>query len=443
MAYGDPGEVAGTQITVNSAGRPMLAVLATTWALFFAMALVMLGNGLQGSLLGLRATIEGFPTAVTGIVMSGYFAGFATGSYLTPKLVARVGHIRVFAALASLASIVALLHVILVTPATWTTMRLATGFCYAGIYVVAESWLNDRVTNDLRGQLLSVYLIVGLAGMATGPLLLNLADPGSFELFLLVSVLVSLALIPILLTANPAPAFETATAISVRQLYRLSPLGVTGATVTGLSNGTVVGMGAVYAERLGLSLAEISFFMSALMVGGVALQWPIGRLSDRFDRRIILTAVTLLAALVALAATAVAGHSFWVLLLLIGLFGGLSFPLYSLSLAHTNDRLEPSQMVGASSGLVLLTGAGATLGPVSAAAAMTAIGNAGFFWFLAAVHAALGVFALFRMTRRGAGSLEHRAPYVTLASASPVATAMAQESALEGMAEEPCRPELP
>jgi len=421
----------------------MLAVLATTWALFFAMALVMLGNGLQGTLLGLRATIEGFPTAVTGIVMSGYFAGFATGSYLTPKLVARVGHIRVFAALASLASIVALLHVILVTPSTWTAMRLATGFCYAGIYVVAESWLNDRVTNDLRGQLLSVYLIVGLAGMATGPLLLNLADPGSFELFLLVSVLVSLALIPILLTANPAPAFETATSISVRQLYRLSPLGVTGAMVTGLSNGTVVGMGAVYAERVGLSLAEISFFMSALMVGGVALQWPIGRLSDHFDRRIILTAVTLLAALVALAATTVAGHSVWGLLLLIGLFGGLSFPLYSLSLAHTNDRLEPHQMVGASSGLVLLTGAGATLGPVSAAAVMTTLGDAGFFWFLAAVHAALGVFALFRMTRSAAGSLEHRAPYMTVASPLPTATAIAQESALEGMAEEPCRPELP
>lgn len=421
----------------------MLAVLATTWALFFAMALVMLGNGLQGSLLGLRAIIEGFPTAVTGLVMSGYFAGFATGSYLTPKLVARVGHIRVFAALASLASIVALLHVILVTPATWTAMRLATGFCYAGIYVVAESWLNDRVSNDLRGQLLSVYLIVGLGGMASGPLLLNLADPGSFELFLLVSVLVSLALIPILLTVNPAPAFDTATSISVRQLYRLSPLGVTGAMVTGLSNGTVVGMGAVYAERVGLSLAEISFFMSALMAGGVALQWPIGRLSDRFDRRIILTAVTLLAALVALAATAVVGHSVWGLLLLIGLFGGLSFPMYSLSLAHTNDRLEPQQMLGASSGLVLLTGAGATLGPVSAAAAMTSLGNAGFFWFLAAVHAALGVFALFRMTRRAAGSLENRAPHVTVASPSPIAMAIAQESALEGMAEEPYRPDLP
>ncbi len=421
----------------------MLTVLATTWALFFAMALVMLGNGLQGTLLGLRATIEGFPTAVTGIVMSGYFAGFATGSYLTPKLVARVGHIRVFAALASLASIVALLHVILVTPASWTAMRLATGFCYAGIYVVAESWLNDRVSNDLRGQLLSVYLIVGLAGMACGPLLLNLADPGSFELFLLVSVLVSFALIPILLTANPAPAFETATSIGVRQLYRLSPLGVTGAMVTGLSNGTVVGMGAVYAERAGLSLAEISFFMSALMVGGVALQWPIGRLSDRFDRRIILTAVTLLAALVALAATAIAGRSLLGLLLLIGLFGGLSFPMYSLSLAHTNDRLEPSQMVGASSGLVLLTGAGATLGPVSAAVAMTSLGNTGFFWFLAAVHAALGGFALFRMSRRAAGPLEHRAPHVTVASPSPVAMAIAQESALEGMAEEPGRPGSP
>ncbi len=429
MTAMNPDGASGPMIAGGGANNPMVAAVAACWALLLGMALVMLGNGLQASLLGVRAMLEGFPTTATGFVMSGYFAGFAAGSTLAPKLVARVGHIRVFAALASLASIVALLHVVFLTPVSWTAMRLATGFCYAGIYVVAESWLNDRVTNELRGQLLSVYMVVGLAGMAAGPLLLNAADPGGFLLFVAVSILVSLALIPILLTASPAPRFDTTAKVSLRQLYRISPLGVLGCVATGLSNGALVGMGAVYAENAGLSLAQISFFMSAAILGGVALQWPIGHLSDRFDRRRVMIVVTLAAALAAGAAVAVAGHSVWGLLALVGLFGALSFPLYSLSLAHTNDHLTPEQMVGASSSLVLVTGAGATLGPIGAALAMSFLGTAGFFWFLALVHVALGGFALYRMARRAGMPPEEQGPHVYVPRTSPVAVAIALESA--------------
>lgn len=420
------------QATVGAGlARPMLGAVAACWALLLGMGLVMLGNGLQGSLLGVRAMLEGFPTTTTGFVMSGYFAGFAAGSTLAPRMVARVGHIRVFAALASLASVVALLHVVVLSPGSWAAMRVVTGFCYAGIYVVAESWLNDRVTNALRGQLLSIYMVVGLTGMAAGPLLLNAADPGGFLLFVAVSILISLALIPILLTASPAPRFDVTAKISLRQLYRMSPLGVLGSTATGLSNGALVGMGAVYAENAGLSLAEISFFMSAAVLGGVVLQWPVGHLSDRFDRRVVLTVITLLAALAAGTAVATTGRSVPGLVVLVGLFGALSFPMYSLSLAHTNDHLEPAQMVGASSSLVLVTGAGATLGPIGAAFFMTGLGTGGFFWFLALVHAALGGFALYRMTRRAATPAEQQGPHIYVPRTSPVAVAIAMESAQE------------
>jgi MFS family permease len=372
------------------------------------MALVMLGNGLQGSLLGLRATLEGFPTAATGLVMSGYFAGFAAGSVLAPRLVARVGHIRVFAALASLASIVALTHLLSITPASWGVMRLMTG-----------------------GQLLAVYMVVLLGGAAGGPLLLNLADPGGMTLFIVVSVLVSLGLIPILLTTGPAPRFEATVKVRLKQLYRISPLGFVACGGMGVANGAMVGLGAVYAEKIGLSVALISLFMGSFFLGGVLWQWPVGWISDRFGRRWVLAGATFLAAFWAVLAVPVAAVSVPGLMLLVWLFGGAHFPMYSLGIAHTNDRLDPEQMVAASSGLVLIAGSTAAFGPFSAAAVMSFVGPGGFFWFLAAVHGVVGLFALYRTGQRAAPSLEEQIPTIPVSSTSAVAGASAMESARE------------
>ncbi len=384
------------------------------WALLIGMGLVMLGNGLQGSLLGLRATLEGFPTATTGLVMTGYYIGFLAGSQVVPRLVRRVGHIRVFAALASLASIAVLLHTVIVGPLPWMVMRLVTGFAYAGLYVVAESWLNNVSTNRTRGQLLSLYMVIQLGAMAGGQFLLNLADPGGFVLFILISVLVSFALVPILLTVAPAPAFDAPSHVALGDLYRISPLGVVGSFGIGAAHGALFGMGAVFADRAGLTLAEISVFMALALVGGMALQWPIGRLSDRFDRRRVITVTTLGAAAVAFAATGGTGIDARALFAVSCLFGGLSLPMYSLCLAHANDRLAPEQMVAASSSLVLIIGVGACLGPIVAALAMSAAGVQGFFGWLGLVHLAIGLFAVWRMTRRATLPAEDQAPFVAV-----------------------------
>lgn len=394
----------------------MIQVVLSAWALFLGIAMMMLGNGLQVSLLGLRATTEGFPTATTGLIMSAYYVGFLAGSTLAPRIVRNVGHVRVFAALASLASTAALIHAVFIDPLAWGVMRFITGFCFAGLYVVAESWLNDRATNETRGQLLSVYMVVTLGSMALGQLLLNLADPGGFLLFVLASVLVSLALVPIALTAGSAPTFDTPSTVGLRQLYRLSPFGVVGAMATGAAHGVLFGMGAVYAGQVGMSVAQISLFMGVAVTGGMIFQWPVGRLSDRFDRRRVMIVVTLLAATFAIAAVPVSATSQSTLLVLTFLFGGMTLPMYSLCIAHTNDHLEPGQMVAASGTLVLVGGIGACFGPSLVAGFMSMAGADAFFVSLAAIHAAVGLFGLYRMSRRAAMPLDEQNPSVPVMS---------------------------
>ena len=410
----------------------MMAAVHSCWALLLGIALMMLGNGLQGSLLGIRASLEGFPTTATGILMSGYFAGFLGGSMLAPKLVARVGHVRVFAALASLASSAILIHVVWIDPATWTLIRLVTGFCYAGLYVVVESWLNDQATNRTRGQLLSIYMVVTLGGAAAGQGLLNLADPAGAKLFILVSVLISLSLIPMLLSTGRTPPFAAPRPVGIRELYRVSPTGVVGYFGAMLAAGAYFGMGAVYGREIGLSVRDISVFVSLILLGGMFLQWPLGRLSDAWDRRQVLTAVTFLAALFALLASMAAERSLLALFALTALFGGTTLPMYSLCIAYINDYLERDQIVPASGTLVLIGGIGAVFGPISAAFAMQAFGAEGFFWSLATIHAAIGAFALYRMTRRPALPRAEQGSYVAVAPrVTPVSSALYAEQASE------------
>lgn len=415
----------------------LFVAITSTWALLLGIALIMLGNGLQGTLLGLRASLEGFPTATTGLVMTGYYVGFAAGSTIIPGFVKKVGHIRVFAAMASLASGVVLLHSLWVHPAGWTGFRMVAGFCFSGLFIVAESWLNDAATNRTRGQLLSVYMMLTFGGMASGQFLLLLADPGSFELFILVSLLVSLALVPISLSASRAPRFEAPTHLGWRDLYAISPLGVMGAVLVGVAQAAFFAMGPVYANLSGRSVGQVSAFVSAALLGGMLLQWPIGRLSDTFDRRHVITAVTFVAAAAALAAWPVSTLSWPAFLALVFVFGGTSLPLYSLCLAHANDFLEPDQIVSASATLVLAGAVGLSLGPVLAGAAMSVAGAPALFAVLTLAHAGIGGFALYRMTRREARPKEEQRHYEAMSPrASPIGAAIAMSQIEDAPIEE-------
>ncbi|MGY6502084.1 MAG: MFS transporter [Acidimicrobiales bacterium] len=386
--------------------------VGSAWALLVGIALLMLGTGLQGSLLGLRSSVEGFTTTTTGIIMSSYYLGYLLGSTQAPRLVATVGHIRVFAAFASIASSAVLLHALAVAPLSWVMFRVVSGFCLAGLFVVAESWLNDAATNETRGSLLSLYGVVVSGGMGAGQLLLNLAEPGGFELFVLTSVLVSLALVPAALSVRANPRFLQPTTVTLREVFTAAPLGVVGVLLAGTASGALFGMGVVYAQLVGLTLGQTSVFMMVAIVGGAALQWPIGWLSDHTDRRRIISATAALATVASLVGAM--GPDDMLLLVVIGLVGGFSLPLYALLNAHTNDWIDAEQMVGAGSRLVMASGMGAISGPFLASAAMSVIGKDGFFWFLALVHAVVAIYAAYRLTRRAAPPLEEQSHFASL-----------------------------
>ena len=410
---------------------PLVDALIDCWALLLGMGLVMLGNGLQGPLLGIRALIEGFSPSLTGVVMSTYFIGFVLGAKFAPVLVMRVGHVRVFAALASIVSASALLHAVYLLPIAWILIRFVTGACFAGLYIVAESWLNESISNTTRGKLLSAYMVVNLGGLGSGPMLLSMGDPAGSNLFIIVSILFSIALVPILMKVGPMPAFETHRTMRLSQIIKDAPLGVVGCFITGVSNGAIIGLGAVYAEILGFTLTQVSLFMSSAILGGVLFQWPVGHASDIFDRRIVLTAVTFIASIAAAFTFAIKSGNILSYSALIGVLGGMSFPMYSLVLAMVNDRLTTDQMVAASSSLVLIVGIGAFLGAGAAGEAIDRMGAPGFMVLLSVIHASLGVFALYRMLIVPTVPLEQQGPPVYIPRTSPVAAAVAFEDPQE------------
>lgn len=387
----------------------MLNDIRATWALLVGIGFMMLGNGLQGTLLGLRATIEGFPTLVTGIMMSGYFVGIFIGSMFSPMLLGRVGHIRVFAALASTASIAILIHGVYVNPITWTFMRLLTGISYAGLYVVTESWLNDRASNETRGTLLSVYMVIVTMGLGVGQFMLNLADPAKADLFILVSVVVSFGLIPMLLTARPAPSFEMSGKMSLRELFNASPLAVISNTLTGMAHGTIFGLGAVYSVQKGFSTELVSVFMACFLFGGLLFQWPLGILSDRVERRKVMagmSAMTIVLTIFAVYFDAGSVPFFAV----IALLGGMTMPMYSMCIAYANDRLEPEQIVAASASLVMVAGIGLSTGPIIVSFLMATFGPDFFYVGVGGSFTLIFLFTIYRMGQRAGVSVEDQAP---------------------------------
>jgi MFS family permease len=409
----------------------MIRVIAASWPLLFGMLLLMVGNGLQGTLMGVRGAIEGFSTFELALITSAYFLGFLGGSRVTPHIIRRVGHVRVFAFLGSLISAVLVLYPVFTFPEAWMLLRVAIGFALSGVYVTAESWLNNTATNETRGQTLSAYMIVQMTGVVAAQGVLALGDPSGFVLFIIPSVLVSLSFAPILLSIQPTPAFEATRSLSIGDLYRSSPLGMIGMLLMGGVFAGQFGMSAVYATEADLALGQISIFVAAFFVGALVMQYPIGWMSDRMDRRVLILGTAALGAGVSLAG-ALFGQSFWLLVTVAFLNGGLGQPMYALLIAYTNDYLAPEDMAGASAALLFVNGLGAIAGPLAIGGMLGVFGPAGFWLFMAGVMGAVAVYAAWRMTQRpsayAAGEDYEAVSYAPVVpSASPVAVEAAQE----------------
>ncbi|KZD07282.1 MFS transporter [Oceanibaculum pacificum] len=399
----------------------MGVTLHTFTALLFSVALLLLANGLFGSLLSVRMNQEGFSTGLAGLVGAAYFAGLVLGSIAAHKLVERVGHIRTFAALASLISAFAVMHAIIVEPVFWAGLRFLSGMCMAGVFVVTESWLNGAATNQNRGQVLSAYLITTYTALGLGQLLLNVYDPASFVLFSLTSILFSLSLLPLLLDRNATPAPVQPTRFSFKALYRISPLGMIGCFASGVLTGAFYGLGPIFGAGMGMSVAAISAFMSATILGGLVLQWPIGRLSDRYDRRTVLVAVLFVTALASLGVVLAVDLPWEAFLLLAAIQGGASFVIYPLSVAHTNDHIDSADLVQASAGLLIAYGVGASFGPLWSAQVMERVGPAGLYYTATVTALLVAAFGLYRMGKRQGPTAEEQGPFVPLTRMTPIA----------------------
>ncbi len=395
----------------------MRKIVHSLWPLFFGLSLMMLGNGLQGTLLGVRATIENFNTTSTGIIMSLYYLGFVFGSYFAPKLVKNVGHIRVFTALASLASVTVLLHGVIVDVWFWAFIRIFTGFSYAGLYIVVESWLNDASTNKSRGKILALYQVISYGGLVGGQFLLTTADPATVTLFILTSVLVSIALIPISLSSRPAPSFDEPEHISLKKLFSMSPTGIICAFGSGMSASIILGLGAVYATEIGLPLAQISTFMAIYLLGGVLFQIPIGWFSDRYDRRTILISICFLSSVFSFGCFLATGTSmlFYVMFFLLG---GFSLSIYGQCLAHTNDHIAPRYFVAAGSSLILVNGVGAALGPLIVSILMSVVSVEVYFPSLGILFFIVFAYGLYRTQKSPPIPLEEQGEAIIMPARS-------------------------
>ena len=398
--------------------------LAPVAALLFSVGLLLMGSGLQGTLLPVRAQLEAFTDLDLGMLGSAYFLGFGAGCLFGARLVRRSGHIRTFAAMVALASTTALAHAMLPSPPVWWVLRGVTGFCFAVLYMVIESWLNERASNENRGLIFSAYTIVNLTVITLGQIMLTAAPVGSFTLFAWASILVSLAAIPIAFTRAEAPAPIGAVKIRVRRLYLLSPVGFVGCFAVGMANSAFWSLGPLFVDRgQGVNAADVALFMSVTVIGGAVGQYPLGRLSDRMDRRRVIVLSCSGAALAGGALVATGELLPWAMLGAAFLFGFFAFPLYSLSVAHTNDFIEPEGYVEASGGLLLVFGLGAVVGPLIASAVARTFGIETIFAYTAVVHLLTAFFTLYRMTRRARPPEEERGAFVdALVVASTVST---------------------
>jgi MFS family permease len=384
-----------------------MRALAPVATLLLSAAILLAGQGLQATLLPVRASLESFSTVAIGTMGAAYFLGFTMGCLKGGELVRRVGHIRVFLAMSAIASAAPLVHGLLVTPLAWYVLRFVTGFCLACLYLVIESWLNESSENSNRGLIFSMYTMITLTMMAVGQMMTLLYQPTGLQLFIVASVLFSVGAVPVALSMAPSPAQPARTDIDLRKLFSLSPSGTTACFVAGLANGSFWGLAPVFAANIGDAASAAAWFMAAVVIGGAVTQWPLGLLSDRFSRRKVLVAVTVLASIAGVVlAVSMLRLDIRGAIILAAVWGGFAFPVYSISVAYANDYADPNEYVSVSAGLLLVYGLGAIAGPFIASTLMTWQNASGLFWFTAITHVLLVAFIGFRFLTEGSQAEE-------------------------------------
>lgn len=397
----------------------MKATLSPLFALLLSAAFLLMGNGLQGILTPIRANIEGFSAMAIGILGSAYFAGSIMGCLIFPHVVKRVGHIRSFAVLAAIASATILIQSLFLNLVVWGILRVAMGFCFAGIFMVIESWLNDKSNNENRGRVLSIYTTINLTVVTLGQLMMNLSSPSGTTLFILVSILLSISILPIALTESIAPSPIVEVRLRLRWLFNASIMGCSCCFCAGLANGAFWTLGPVFAQASGMSIKSVTIFMSVMVLGGALSQWPVGKISDTMDRRKVMGFCCLLAGSVGLGLALTHGRSMIGMWILIFTFGVFTLPLYSLSVAHANDSVSREDFVEISSGLLLIFGVGAIIGPLLASKLIQHFGQSSLFVFTAIVHGVTGIFAFYRITQRERVPVEEREDFISIPRTSP------------------------
>lgn len=374
----------------------MFRLLLLFVALLCSLAVLLTGSGLLGTLLAVRMGVEGLPPRVIGSVMACYSIGFVVATLVCERIIQKVGHIRAFAAFAAIAAGSTLVYPLFVNAWVWGAMRGVFGFSLAGLYMLAESWFNDRTPREYRAQMLAFYAITTYAGQGGGQFLLNLYPVTGYELFSIAAFLFAVALVPVALTRAPSPQIVQARPVGLGRLYDISPLGLAGSASAGMINGAFMAMGPVFAQGVGFSLASVSVLMGGTVLGGLLLQWPLGKLADLYDRRWTMFWVAVSVALCSTVIAVFAGDSLSTVVVLAVLWGGFAFTIYPLSVAIANDFVAPDELVGLAAGLLMVHGVGMIIGPLGAAALMETIGPVGLFWGVAAVAGSLALFAYYR-----------------------------------------------
>ena len=385
----------------------MKRTLAPVATLLLGVSILLAGQGLQGTLLPVRASLEGFSILLIGIIGAAYFLGFTLGCIKGGELVKRVGHVRVFAAMTALASATPLLHGLILSPWVWSLLRLISGFCFAVLYVVIESWLNERSTNENRGTIFSTYAMITLTVLGIGQMMILLYDPRDMYLFAIASVLVSLAAIPVVLSVSPSPEIPHSVDLDLRRLFQISHSGTIGCLAAGFTNGAFWSLAPVFTAAFSSDISLAAWFMTSTVAGGALAQWPLGILSDRIGRRKVLAAAALIATAVSAVIVMTASNMSYVGIILAGAaWGAVAFPLYAISVAHANDYAEASEYVMVSGGLLLMYGIGAVLGPFAASAIMTFTNASGLYFFTGVIHLLLVVYTVQRIFRRSSAPSE-------------------------------------
>ena len=405
----------------------MLSALNNVRTFLLAIFMIMAGSGFLSTLIAVRLELGGTPAPLIGLVGTAYFAGLTVGSLRVGKLIGQVGHIRSIAAFLSMFSASSLSYALWQDVAFWTVLRFVDGFTIAGIFVCLESWLNDRTDSTTRSSALAAYMVALYLGQALGQFLLNLSQEAPALPFMFSAILLSLALLPVALTKATQPAIQDMKPLSIKRLYGISPLGVVGTAATGVMLGAFYALGAVFIRRLGLSISDVAFFTSCAIGGGVLLQWPLGMLSDRFDRRRVLVSSFMMAALVCAALTVLS--EIRLLLFALGaMFGGLAFALYPLCVAHTNDHIEAGDRVGASGSLVMLYSAGAVAGPLIGSLGMAIFGPPGLFGTIGLAALLAALFGMWRLYAAPPVPSEDQTAYLGMARTTALAMTSEEEA---------------